>query len=371
MHRLWPLANRARLGTIIGGQMSRHAVSRAVPRGAALVLLLALGLAGAIVGSSAQTPDTLAPGVPVAGTQTGEQRAALPPLPPPPDNPVRKFSELLALDAAGREAVLAGKGEWQQRYLRERLAEFDALSDTERAVRLGLLQLRYYLLTLMRTPAVQREARLKDVPEEHRDLIAERLLAWENLPAEQQHELLQNEAVLSHLSWFETGSVKTQAAAPNPLSTRAPRELQSDLQRWRQLPESQRGRMMRNFNQFFELSDRQRQRTLERVAVPDRAKIERAAAALDRLPADERMQCLEALNRYAEMSAEERARFLQNAARWQAMSPEEREAWRWVAVHLAPSQSFFPRPPVPPPPMPRAPAGSRATPAVTNAQASQ
>ncbi len=132
--------------------MNRHGASRAVPRGGGLVMLLALGLAGAIVGSSAQTSATLVSGASVAGPQMGEQQAALPPLPPPPDNPIRKFSELLALDAAGREAVLAGKGEWQQRYLRERLAEFDALSDTERAVRLGLLHLRYYLLTLMRTP---------------------------------------------------------------------------------------------------------------------------------------------------------------------------------------------------------------------------
>lgn len=351
--------------------MNRHAASLAVSIGGRLVLLLASGLAGAIVGSIAQTSSTLVSGASVAETQMGEQRAVLPPLPPPPDNPIRKFSELLALDAAGREAVLAGKGEWQQRYLRERLAEFDALSDTERAVRLGLLHLRYHLLTLMRTPAAQREARLQDVPEEYRDLIVERLLAWENLPAEQQQELLQNEAVLSQISWFETGSVKRQAATPNPLSIRAPGELQSDLQRWRQLPESQRARMMRNFSQFFELNDRQRQKTLECVAVPDRARIERAAAALERLPADERMRCLDALNRYAEMSAEERARFLQNAARWQAMSLEERQAWRWVAVHLAPSHSFLPRPPVPPPPMPRVQAGSRAIPAVTNAQASQ
>ncbi len=371
MQRGGPAANGAGLETLIRGQMNRHAVSRAVPRGRALVLLLALGLAGAIAGSGAQTSATPLAGVPVAGAPTGGSRAALPPLPPPPDNPVRKFSDLLALDAAGREAILAGKGEWQQRYLRERLAEFDALSDTERAVRLGLLHLRYHLLTLMRTPAAQREARLEDVPEEYRDLIGERLLAWENLPAEQQQELLQNEAVLSQISWFETGSVKRQAAAPNPLFTRAPQELQSDLQRWWQLPESQRARMMRNFSQFFELNDRQRQRTLERVAVPDRARIERAAAALERLPADERMRCLDALNRYAEMSGEERARFLQNAARWQAMSPEQRQAWRWVAVHLAPSQSFLPRPPVPPPPLPRAGAGSRGTPAVTNAQASQ
>lgn len=330
--------------------------------------LAALWLAGLASVALAQTPAASASGADGARVGSSRRAAVLPPPQPVPENPVNKFSELLRLDVAGREKVLQGKTEWQQRYLRDRLAEFDALGSTEREVRLGLMHLRYYMLMAMRAPAAQRDQRLTGVPPEYRDLIAERLLAWEKLPADQQKELLQNEAVLSQISWFEIGGVTRPEAEVPASSARGSPELQSDLQRWRELPEVQRERMTRNFSQFFQLSSRQRQKILQRVDEADRTVVERATAALERLPSAERLQCIDALNRYADMTAEERARFLQNAARWRAMSSEERQAWRWVASHVAPGKAFPARPPMPPPPIPRVTSADRRLPEATNSQ---
>jgi len=260
---------------------------------------------------------------------------------------------LLALDSAGREAALQGRTEWQARYLRERLAEFDALTATEREVRLGLMHLRYSMLSLLRASAAQRAERLADVPSEDRELLAERLREWEKLPADQQKELLQNEAVLSQLSWFETDSAERRAALLQSLSPQRRQEFEADMQRWRELPEIQRQRLTHNFSRFFELSDRGKQKALQRLTESDRARIERATEALEKLPPDERVQCLEAMNRYAAMTLPERSRFLENAALWQKMSPEEREAWRRVATHVGSGRSSPKRPPMPPPPAPR------------------
>jgi len=283
----------------------------------------------------------------------GRSASVLPPTPPLAENPVKRFRDLLALDAAGREAALGGRTEWQQRYLRERLAEFDALTATEREVRLGLMHLRYLMLTLLRTPEAHREERFREVPEEDRELLDERLREWEKLPADQQQELLQNEAVLSRLSWLEADSAERRAALLKSLSPQRREEFEAELQRWRDLPEAQRQRLTRNFSRFFELSERGKQKALERVAEADRGRIERAMLAFEQLPPEERSRCLDALNRYAAMSPEERARFLENLARWQNMSSDEKEAWRRVAARVVSGRTLAKRPPMPPPPSPR------------------
>ena len=274
------------------------------------------------------------------GTPPQRPPALPPPTPPPVVNPVRRFQELWKLDAGGREAALTGKTEWQQRYLRERLAEFDTLAPTEREVRLRLMELRYYLLMLVRTPPDQRTERLKEVPAKDRDLLAERLQDWERLPANQQKELIENETMLSHLSWFETGSAEQREASLRAWSPQTRQEFEADLYRWRGLQQAERERMTRNFNRFFDLSNRQKQEsTLDRVSEADRANVSvpwpRLNNCLDRpvqVPRGAQSVRWNDGGRTIPVS-------LQNAARWQSMSPEEKRVWRQVATHINATRS--------------------------------
>lgn len=325
----------------------------------------------------------IAPRAPLAVAQPGpaEARPARPPAPPlanpvpalPPapslaESPVQRFRAMLALDAGGREQALKGKTAWQQEYLREQLRLFDTLPTAEQEARLGLMQLRFYLLTLIRTAPADRPERLKSIPADDRGLVAARLEAWDRLPPDQQKELLQNEAVLSQVAGFEAGSSARREAWLQTFSPARRQEFEASVQRWRALPEEQRSRIARNFNDFFELSPRQQRQTLERVDETDRARIGQAVAAFETLPPSERARCLEALDRYAHMSPAERTRFLQNAARWQAMTSEERQTWRAVAARVAPGKLPVPRPPMPPPPMPPRSRKLDPTVTVTNAQ---
>lgn len=339
---------------------------------AAAALGAAWGVMGGFHSSHAADAPELPPVPQADGAATANLRppAPPPPAPPPSEGPVRKFRELLALDPTARETALKNRTPAQQEFLREQLRLFDALPAAEQEARLGLMQLRFYMLSLIRTAPTNRTERLQSIPVGDRELIAARLEAWDRLPADQQKELLQNEAVLSSVARFESSSTEKQAAMLQMLSPARRQEFEASIERWRALPEARRIRMTGNFNQFFELSEREKQRALERVDAAERVRIQEAIAALQKLPPSERARCLEALNRYAEMKPEEKTRFLRNAARWQSMTPEERQTWRAVAARVAPGTMAPLQPPMPPPPLPPNP---RATPAsgVSNAQSTR
>jgi hypothetical protein len=241
-----------------------------------------------------------------------------------------------------REQTLKGRSEAHRRYLQERLAEFDALPEAERESRLRLLEFRYHLLPLMRSLPSERPGLLAQAPVADRPLLEERLRAWDTLPLEQQQELLANEGAVSQFAEFQS----TAPARHPGLSAAQRQKLEANLDHWQQLPPLSRERVTRHFNQFFELSDRQKRKTLEKVSDSERTRTQAALAAFEKLPPDERARCVEALNRFAAMPPAERARFIRNAERWQALSPEERRAWRGVASRTA-------LPPAPPPPLPR------------------
>lgn len=278
--------------------------------------------------------------------------------PPWPPNPIQIFRQLLATPPEAREQAIQGRSQPHQRYLRERLAEFDALPTAEREARLRLMEFRYYLLPLMRADPSERRPLLERAPAADHALLLDRLRAWDALPAEQKQELLANENALSHFGEFQS----TPPIARPGLSPARREQLTADLDRWQQLPADRRERIAQHFDQFFELSDRQKRKTLAHLSEPERKRMETALAALEKLPPAERARCVEALNRFAAMTPAERARFIRNAERWQAMSPEERRAWRSIA-----SRALPPSPPPVPPSLPRPLPPGRAR--GTNAQA--
>jgi len=308
-----------------------------------LVLLpLALGLAG---GSAVLRGAEAAFGVAVRPPTLPEP----PPVPPPASSPVDRFRQLIEMSPAEREAFLAARSPEQREYLRARLAEFDALPAADRELRLHLLNLRHYLLPLLREPAARRAELLREVPPKYRELVAERLAAWDRLAPPQQAELLAGGSVFGGLPLHELAAAQTPRAAARQLAPARREQFQRDLERWEALPESERTRITERFAAFLSFSEKEKARVLSELEAPQREQAARLLQALEALPPAERTRSLTALQRLANLPPEQRERFLQNAARWQAMSDEERQAWRRLHALL---------PPVPPgmelpPPLPR------------------
>jgi hypothetical protein len=284
-----------------------------------------------------------------------------PPLPPPPRNPVENLRQLLAKNPAERESALAEKPEKQRDYLRRRLRELDALSPAERELQLRLLQLRFYLLPLMKTAPTNRAEALLLVPSPDRNLIQARLREWDALAPDQQQELLQNEAALSYFPRF---GASTQVPPRRPfadLSVQQRQKLEEDLARWQQFPPGRQEQIYRRFQRFFELSDQQQVKALGTLPKSELEQTRKTVEAFAKLPPEQRAKCLEAFHRFASMTPEERNKFLDNAGQWEAMSPEERRAWRELVAQSPPSPPGLglnlPSPPSPPglglnPPLP-------------------
>lgn len=331
--------------------MSRNA-SRAV---AGALLLCGWGMTRFVAGAAAaDDPPANPPAVrpAIEAPRPPPPPAPAPPNPPPPRNPVQVFREILALTPEAREQALRGKTEWQQRYLHDRFREFDALPAPEREVRLRLMQVRYYLLPLLRSAPTNRALWWAAVPAEDRPMIQQRLQDWDRLPPPQQEEFLTNEPTLSLLPGFEASSPARREAMLQAFSAERRHAFEADLQRWRDLPEDQRLRITKHFNQFFELTGRQQQKALRDLTEPDRVRMQQAIAGLEKLSPDERARCLAALDRFARMTPAEKARFVQNAVRWQSMSLEERQALQSSLARLQPSGVPLRPPPVPPPDVP-------------------
>ncbi len=307
---------------------------------ALILALAAMGSAGMCGGETGAVVRSAPPTLP-----------DVPPLPPAPPSPVDRFRELLEKPPAEREAFLATRSPEQREYLRARLAEFDALPAAEREWRLHLLNLRHYLLPLLRLSPEQRAEPLRQVPPAYRELVAERLAAWDRLAPEQRAELLTGESLMAGLPLQGLFPLPGShlAADQVPQSRRA--QFQRDLERWETLPGADRARILARFAAFLEFSEPEKARVLAGLDAAQRARAARLVQALEALPAADRARSLEALQRLSSLSPEQRERFLQNAARWQAMSAEERQAWRRLHALLPPTPPGMDQPP----PLPRAP----------------
>lgn len=325
----------------------------AIQRSGLLVLLALLGVAGMLTG--ADSPEGSRP----AGPPTPPAR---PPQLPPASNPIDRFRELLAMPPGERERFLTARSAEQQEYLRQRLAEFATLNAGERELRFQLLTLRHYLLPVLRAPSTNRVEPLRRVPVAYRELVEDRLAAWDRLSAEAQRELLASESVFAGLPLLDSaGQAARRADLPGlPAGERS--RLEAALSRWEQVAPDDQSRIAGHFQGFLTLTEREKQKTLARLDTADRERADRLLRALDDLAPEQRTRSLEALQRLRRMSPPERERFLLNAARWQAMSPEEREAWRRLKSKLPPSPPglFSGEPAVLPPAPERRPAPASA-----------
>lgn len=267
--------------------------------------------------------------------QNPEGRRVVPPLPPSPRAPVELFRELLAASPEKRVVMLESKSPAARDLILRRIRQHESLDPAARAEaewQLRLAQFRFYLSPLLRAPASERARRLALAPAEDRPLLEERLRAWDALTPAARATLLESEESLHHfvLSPGAEPSRLTNVLAAAPASARA--DIEGQFARWSALPETERVERAATFQQFFGLSDVQRNRALNRLPDADRVAMEKVLERFARLPESERAQCVAGFERLSALPASEREEFLRNAARWQAMTTEERALWRRLVL---------------------------------------
>jgi hypothetical protein len=280
-----------------------------------------------------------------AGAPPVPPQAALPPLPPPPQSPIDLFRDLLATNEVGRAALLTNRTAQQQTLIRTKLAEYLILPANERELRLTVTELRWYLLPFLGAPATNRTLFFAHLPAKYGPLITERLRQWDQLPAELREVFLKNEAALGHLLRLSVTPANQQQEVLATLPPTQRQRVEAAFEQWRRLTPGTREAVTAQFNQFFELSDQEKERALRTFALPERQQMERTLAAFERLPREARERCIASFARFASMPAEQQQQFLRNATRWVEMTPAERQSWRELVKQPQALEIFPPMPP--------------------------
>jgi hypothetical protein len=274
-------------------------------------------------------------------------------------SPVVYFRGILGMTPAERDRALAGKSAGYKKAVLEKVQEYQALPPDIREVRLHQTQLRWDLITLMKSPPAARPPVLKDIPAADRALLESRLREWDLTPKPAQDAFLNN-AVLTNASFLDSYLrwLSASAAEQKDMLDKWPdarrREWTNQIARWQALPEDRRQQLSDQFRQFFDLDPAQQQTTLTTFSDEERKDMETALRNFARLPAAQRKACVDSFQKFANLAPEERDQFLGNAARWEAMNAGERNLWRTLV------QTFPIMPPMPsgfntlhsPPPLP-------------------
>jgi len=262
-------------------------------------------------------------------------KATSPPFPPLLPSPVEIFRVLLATNKAGREAVLASKSPYYRQVVETKMREYEAMPSGERESRLQALQLRWYVLPMMKMAPIDRALRLKAIPEPDRSLIEQRLRLWDILPPQMKKDLLENESAVR-----QGGG--TNRPAPGTLNAAPGSELQAQLDRWNQLPPARQNQVMVNYQKFFELSQTDKDRTLAQLTDTERGQMEKTLSSFGTLPREDREQAMQGFKKFAQLSPAERVAFLKTAERWRTMSDQDRETWRKIVAQLQRAPSKLP-----------------------------
>ncbi len=291
---------------------------------------LLLGLSAATLVNTVVAADPSAPPTPA---RVG---APQPPMPPAPKSPVESFRQLLAMKLAEREQALSNRPPEIRKRILEKVQHYLAMRADDRELSLRTTEVEWYFSNLRQLSAANRSAQLQSIPEADRQMVESRLAIWDKLSPEQQQDVLKYMPLLS----------PPPGVAP-PSDDKA-REINRRLDDWKKLSPDQRRDIYSRFQDFFKLTDEEREKTLHVLSEPERAQIEKALVTFDRMPPARRHSILVTLPRLEALSDQEREEFVRNADRWQAMTPAERQTLRILTTQLPPP---VPMPP-PFPPMP-------------------
>jgi hypothetical protein len=266
--------------------------------------------------------------------------------PPAPLSPVEYFRQLLAMKAEERQTELARRPKTRE-FLESKLKEFEALTTAERDNRLRAMELQSYLRPLMNTSPTNRAEQLENVPVRDRALVEARLKLWDNLPADQQRDLLESELAVRIFYRPQNSSI----TFPRSSMTSTPHleRIRKSIEYLDNLPPHKRERLYANFRDLSELSEDEKTKALENVSEAERKQMELTLQAFRKLPAQQRDRCIEGFEKFRALSPAEREHFLNNAQRWDAMTQKDRQAWRSLvnrkAIPLPPAPPGFSNPP--------------------------
>jgi hypothetical protein len=259
----------------------------------------------------------------------------MPPI-PQVQSPVVFFRELLSMSPAERFNTLTNRTPEVRQRLLAKVQEYQALPPDERELRLRATELRFYLVPLLHQPLTNRTALLTQMPDDLKPLAKSRLALWDLLPPPLQHEFLENDRTLHYFARVETSN---NAATPTD-------------------PHKQQ--IADQFNQFFELTAREKNATLSKLSPTEREQMQKTLDSFEHLPPRQRITCVRSFSQFAGMSPAERTEFLKNAERWSQMSSNERQAWRDLVAHV-PQWPPLPQSALMPPPPPKVNHPSMAT----------
>jgi predicted Fe-S protein YdhL (DUF1289 family) len=277
--------------------------------------------AAALFISSATAQDATGP----AASPLSIPRPMLPPPMPVAPSPVDYFRKLLAMSPKERQMALAHKSATVRERIMAKVKEYAALDPDERELRLRATELRWYLMPILQAPPEQRSAQLALVPADIRDLVQSRVMDWEILPPPLQQEFLDNEHIAGYFAALSTTNNNSdESSAPSD----------AEQARWNAYSDTERQAMITQFNAFFDLSAREKQKALGELTDSERAQMQNTLQAFAKLPMNQRVECIHAFGKFANMSRADRAEFLKNAERWSKMTPSERQGWRDLVAHV-------------------------------------
>jgi hypothetical protein len=275
---------------------------------------------GACPGFFAQAPAQ------TAAASAGQASATAPLM----KSPVELFRQLLAMKPEEREKFLADRPADKRAGLLEKIQEYEAMKPEERELSLGATELQSYLEQFVNTAPTNRAAQLAAVPEPYRKIISDRLNVWDILPPDLQKDVLAHEATKRYFL----------GAGPEALTNDTwkilPPPLQDEVSRLSKVSPEQRRQNFAAAEQFFGLSDEEKQKVLETLSGTERQQVDETLQTLQHLPKEQLDRCLKSIGRLAGLNDRDRREFMKNAGRWNEMPPEERAAWRNLDNSLPP-----------------------------------
>jgi hypothetical protein len=274
-----------------------------------------------------------------------EVRAApvQPPIPRAP-SPTERFRELMTAAPADRVRMLERKGPAARQLIESKIIELSQLRPEERELRLRLAQLQESLRPLLRAAPDQRAFLLTQVAEEDRELISERLTAWDAMTETARRDVLESD---EQFGWFvrRPGADARQLAAfLAQLAPQSKAAASAQMDRWLAIAPAERERKTAAFQRFFDLNAAERAKALRTLTEVELRQMERTLADFRELSAGEREACVQGFQRFQALETPARDQFLKNAVQWQAMTPTERATWRRLvrSIHTPPPLPPFP-----------------------------
>jgi hypothetical protein len=266
-----------------------------------------------------------------ARAQTGADAAAQQPATAPlMKSPVELFRKLLAMNAVEREKFLADRPTDKRIGLLEKIQEYEAMKPEERELSLGATELQSYLEQLINTAPTNRAAQLAAVPEPYRKIIGDRLSEWDILPPDLQQDVLAHEATKRYFLGAGPDTIT------NDVWKILPPPLQDEVIHLSKVSAEERRQSFAATEQFFGLSDVEKQKVLETLSGAERQQVDQTLLTLQHLPKEQLDRCLKSIGRLADLNDRDRREFIKDAGRWNGMPPQERAAWSNLVNSLPP-----------------------------------